>query len=245
MCGRINVSSHPLAVLIMELAGRTFPGEDRYNVAPTEEVAVVRTARREVGAAALSRELASLRWWLTPYWSKDPSTRSSSTRYSSPTRYSMFNAKAETLTTSRAFREPFARRRCVVPVSGFYEWTRQNGQKLPHYIRPRDDGGMALAGIWDRWRAPDRTIESFAIVTVAVNERLRFVHTRQPAMLDRAQIDTWLDPGAPQQTLLGMLSPALPGDLSVVPVSTYVNNARNQGPRCIDPIGAPIEIARD
>ena len=119
MCGRLNVSSGPLTLLFMDMVSQPYPGEDRHNMAPTEPV--VGVAPTALGAL----EPATMRWWLTPYWSKEMSTR-----------YSMFNAKAETIETSASFKEPFARRRCVVPVAGFYEWTKDGERKLPYYIRP-------------------------------------------------------------------------------------------------------------
>ena len=136
MCGRLNVSSGPLTLLFMDMVSQPYPGQDRHNVAPTEDVVVLRaTESGELKAAAL-------RWWLTPYWSKEPTTR-----------YSMFNAKSETLATSRAFKEPFARRRCLVPIAGFYEWARQGDRKVPNYIRPHADDGLLLAGVWVTARA--------------------------------------------------------------------------------------------
>jgi putative SOS response-associated peptidase YedK len=226
MCGRINVSSGPLTLLFMDMVGQSYSQPDRYNVAPTLPLPVLRA--NDAGAI----EAATMRWWLTPYWSKEVSTK-----------YSMFNAKSETLETSRAFREPFARRRCAVPISGFYEWQREGAQKLPYYIRARADDGLMLAGIWDRWRSGDETLESFAVVTTAVHERLAFVHNRQPAMLTRAQARQWLDRSEDATQLHAqLLRPRVPVPLAVIPVSTYVNNARNEGARCIEPIGRTIEV---
>lgn len=226
MCGRVNVSSGPLTLLFMDMVSQPYPGEDRHNMAPTEPVVVLR-------ASALGDlESATMRWWLTPYWSKEVSTR-----------YSMFNAKAETIETSASFKEPFARRRCVVPVAGYYEWTKDGERKLPYYIRPQDDRGMLLAGIWDRWRKGNEVLESFAVVTTAVHDRLSFVHRRQPVMLSRAEGRRWVDRTEDQTTLKDeLLRSRLPVALSVVPVSTYVNTSRNEGDRCIEPIGRTIEL---
>ena len=226
MCGRVNVSSGPLTLLFMDMVSQPYPGEDRHNMAPTEPVVVLR-------ANALGDlESATMRWWLTPYWSKEVSTR-----------YSMFNAKAETIETSASFKEPFARRRCVVPVAGYYEWTKDGERKLPYYIRPQDDRGMLLAGIWDRWRKGNEVLESFAVVTTAVHDRLSFVHRRQPVMLSRAEGRRWVDRTEDQTTLKDeLLRSRLPVALSVVPVSTYVNTSRNEGDRCIEPIGRTIEL---
>jgi putative SOS response-associated peptidase YedK len=226
MCGRVNVSSGPLTLLFMDMVGQPYPESDRYNVAPTQSLPVLRST--EAG----SMESVTMRWWLTPCWSKEVSTR-----------YSMFNAKAETLATSRAFKAPFAHRRCLVPVAGFYEWVKEGERKLPYYIRPRADDGLLLAGIWDHWRNGEETVESFAVVTTAVHDRLAFVHRRQPAMLTRAEGRRWIDAEEdPVQLRADLLGPRLPVALTVVPVSTYVNNARNGGARCIEPVGNVIEI---
>ena len=169
MCGRFNVSSSPLSDLLIELVGMPHPGPDNFNTAPTETVTVLRMDAEE------QPELVPMRWWLTPYWAKEMSAK-----------YSMFNAKSETVQKSPAFREPYKKRRCVVPVSGFYEWARSNNQKLPYYLTPHDVPGMLLAGIWDRWRnkASGDVIESFAVLTCAANEQLEFVHKRQPRYVE-------------------------------------------------------------
>lgn len=228
MCGRINIHSGPLTLLFMDMLGVAYVGEDRFNVAPTETLPIFRRASDG------GLECTDARWWLTPFWAKEVSTK-----------YSMFNAKAETLADSRAFKEPFARRRCLVPVAGFYEWVRKGSAKQPYYVRAADDSGLLLAGIWDRWRRDQQSIESFAVVTTAVHPALEFVHRRQPVMLSREEGRRWLDPDAARASLDGLLASHLPGDLAVVPVSTYVNNARNQGERCMAAVGEPILVARN
>jgi putative SOS response-associated peptidase YedK len=227
MCGRLNVSSGPLTLLFMDMVGQPYPQSDRHNVAPTAALPVLRAA--ESGGL----EAATMRWWLVPYWAKEMTAR-----------YSMFNAKAETLSTSRAFKEPLIRRRCLVPVAGFYEWVREGDRKLPYYIRPHADDGLLLAGLWDRWRNGDDTLESFTVVTTAAHESLAFVHKRQPALLSRTEARRWVDTDEDVAALCrDLLVPRLPVALSVVPVSTYVNNARNDGPRCVEPIAKAVELA--
>ncbi len=227
MCGRFNMTADPLTRLFMALAGRELPDGDRWNVAPTEDVPVVRDAD--------GRDVAVMRWWLVPHWSKEPSTK-----------YAMFNARAESIERSNAFRGPFARRRCVVPISGFYEWRREGGRKLPHYVRPLDDDGLLLAGLWDRWEGEvdgePGALESFTIVTTDVHEKLAFLHDRQPALLDRDAAEAWLDPQTPRERLKAMLVPSLPTTMEVVPVSTWVNNARHKDPRCVEPAGEPLRL---
>jgi putative SOS response-associated peptidase YedK len=225
MCGRFNVTSDPLTRLLMELVGLPHPGPDNYNAAPTETIPVLRLS------ASGDPEIVPMRWWLTPYWSKGPSTK-----------YSMFNAKSETAASSPAFREPFRKRRCVVPVSGFYEWARQNNQKLPYYIRPHDEAGLLLAGLWDRWRNPEsgEVLESFTVLTVPAAPEMVFIHNRQPLMLSVDDVRAWMDP---ERADVGQLiSSGLPVAVDAVPVSSYVNNARHKDDRCMEPIGAPIPL---
>jgi putative SOS response-associated peptidase YedK len=232
MCGRFNVEADPLTRWLMELVQLPHPGPDNHNLAPTEPVAVL----RRTGA---DHEIVPMRWWLTPYWAKEPATK-----------YSMFNAKSETVDSSRAFREPFRKRRCVVPVSGFYEWTRLSAkpaQKVPYYLRPQQQAGLLLAGIWDRWRSrdTDEAVTSFAILTTAASDSLAFVHSRQPVMLSAAGARCWLDAVTPADRLKALLTPHVPVPLDVVPVSTWVNNARHKDRRCVEPVGAAIAVAAD
>lgn len=244
MCGRFNVEADPLSRLLLELVRLRHPGPDNHNTAPTESVVVLR-----LGVEG-EPELVPMRWWLTPYWSKELGTR-----------YAMFNARAESVERSAAFREPFRKRRCVVPVSGFYEWSKQvaggESRKLPYYICPRQQGqqgaqssalpGLLLAGLWDRWRNPEdgMVVESFAIITTAAARGLEFVHDRQPVMLSMAGARLWLDPEAGKDELKALLGSAIPDELDAVPVSTYVNNTRNKEARCLEPIAAPVAIASE
>ena len=230
MCGRLNVVADALTEIFVELTGEPYQGEDNRNAAPTEQVGIVGHSRE--GA----RRATAARWWLTPYWSKTLATR-----------YAMFNARAEGLPTSNAFGEPFRRRRCVVPVCGFYEWTRTRLGRMPYYVRPAGERPMLLAGVWDRWRDPATGTATigFAVVTTAATPALAFLHDRQPRMLSFDEACAWTDRRSPQATLTAMLAPALPQALDVIPVSTHVNNARNKEPLCTEPIGDAISVEVD
>ena len=230
MCGRFNVSASPLSDLLIELVGMAHPGPDNYNTAPTEAVTVLRIGGDE------RPELVPMRWWLTPYWAKEMSAK-----------YAMFNARSETVANSPAFREPYKKRRCVVPVSGFYEWARSGSQKLPYYLTAHEVPGLLLAGVWDRWHIPEsgELLESFAVLTCPANERLKFVHKRQPVMLSMADAHRWLDPALPAPDRKELFASCLPVAMDAVPVSSYVNNARNKTARCLDPIGRIVDIAAD
>lgn len=225
MCGRFNITSDPLTQLLMELVGLPHPGPDNFNAAPTETIQVLRLD--EDGEP----ELVPMRWWLTPHWSKAPSTK-----------YAMFNARSETAATSPAFREPYRKRRCVVPVSGFYEWSRQNNRKLPYLLKPHDQPGLLLAGLWDRWRNPDtdEVLDSFTVLTVPASPAMALIHNRQPLMLSVEEARSWMDPES--KDFESLIDSDLPVEIDAVPVSTHVNNARNKDERCMDPIGNPIPL---
>jgi len=227
VCKRFNVEQAPLTRWLLHVIGVEHPGPDNHNAAPTEWIVVVRAA------AAGGLESTRMRWWLTPHWTKAVSTR-----------YSMFNARRETVATSPAFREPFRRHRCLVPVSGFYEWTGKSPGRQPWYIHPQGEAGLLLAGVWDRWSDPqgNETLESFAVITTAAHPALRFVHDRQPVMLSVEAARRWLAPGSASAELDSLLEPAIPVDLDVVPVSSRVNDARHKEPACTRPTGVPVTV---
>lgn len=228
MCGRFNMTQDPLTRLFMALVGQPMPGGDRLNVAPTETVPVV-------AAEAGQRFLSEMRWWLVPSWSKEPDTR-----------YAMFNARAEKLTRSNAFRGPFARRRCVLPVSGFFEWLKdEEGRKHPQYIVSDGGDGLLLAGLWDQWTRDDRSLSSFTIVTTAAHHELRWLHDRQPVVLAATEADRWLDPDAPEEELLALCASRIAVPLAAVPMSTRINNARYKGPECLQPQGPARHFEAD
>ncbi len=226
MCGRFNIIDDPMTQLLLEITGQNIWNiETELNVAPTQQVPVVR-----MGEDA-NWDVSPMRWWLVPYWSPEPSTK-----------YSMFNAKSETLTKSRAYSEPFKRRRCIVPVTGYYEWKREGEIKAPYYIEPKEDPGFAFAGLWDRWSRGDQVIESCTIITAASPEGIKWLHHRIPVHLTKDQIENWVNPQTPEAELHELLKPELRTSIQVTPVSTYVNNARNKDERCVEPLGDPTII---
>ncbi|MEJ6685560.1 MAG: SOS response-associated peptidase [SAR86 cluster bacterium] len=230
MCGRFNVVSAPLTQFVMEILGSDSPVPDlptEYNIAPTEQVQVVYTGSDR-------RSLAAMRWWLVPHWAPEPSSK-----------YSMFNAKSETLATSRAFRDAFKSRRCIVPVSGYYEWRTEQGIKVPYYVEADADNGLALAGLWDRWEKAERVIYSCTIVTAAAPQSMQALHRRIPVHLNRAEITQWLDMETAAEPLAALLAPTLRVPLTITPVSPYVNNARHKDSRCVEPTGSSVRIALD
>src|SRR5439155_7569289 len=153
----------------------------------------------------------------------------------------MFNARAETLTASPAFREAFRRRRCVVPVDSFYEWKREGAVRQPYLVSRADGGPMPIAGLWAGWHDPatDAVRRTFTIVTTTPNAALADLHDRMPVVLSDETWTRWLaTSGADQGELLGLLAPNEIVDLRIQAVSRLVNNVREDGPALIEPLVA-------
>ena len=218
MCGRYTLAT-PVEALKeeFEVGGPVPELAPSFNVAPAEEVAVV----REDGGY---RRLELLRWGLVPFWADDPGIGQR-----------MINARAETAPDKPAFRAAFRKRRCLIPADGFYEWQRADGgPKQPFHIRRRDGRPFAFAGIWEDWR--DGKVRSCAILTTDANEELQKVHHRMPVILDREDYGRWLDPEAGEKDLRVLLQPYAADDLEFYPVDRWVNKPSNDDPRCIEPV---------
>jgi putative SOS response-associated peptidase YedK len=233
MCGRYNVVADPLAALLMALVGAPLR-ESRYNVAPTEDVPVLRAATDPTDPAPPC-ELVSMRWWLVPSWSSGPSQK-----------YAMFNARSESVLRSRAYREPFRRRRCLLPASGFVEWQKTASGKQPYQVRPAAADGLLMAGVWERWRGPDGTcIDSCSILTTAAHPKIAFLHDRMPVLLGRHEVAGWLAPEQDDETLMAFCTPALPVSMVIEPLSTAINNARSKSSAGAEPIGPGEHLDAD
>jgi putative SOS response-associated peptidase YedK len=147
----------------------------------------------------------------------------------------MINARSETVTEKASFRNAFKRRRCIVPASGFYEWQKQNGEKQPMYIQPTDEPLFAFAGLWETWHSPDGgELESCTILTTTPNELMGQIHNRMPVLLEPEDYEDWLEPGDEPEQGLHLLRPFPPHKMAAYPVSTIVNNPRNDVPDCIE-----------
>lgn len=187
-----------------------------YNAAPTASVPVLRSPQDQQARGDL--ELAMLRWWLLPAWSKTPEIR-----------YATFNAKSEEAASKPAFRGPMRNRRCVLPVNGFYEWKKLGGAKQPYYISRADGELMMLAGLWDRWVSQDGSeiIESCTVLTAEPNAEMREVHNRMPCVLEPEDVGGWCDPRVREVGgLERLLGPAADGVLTMHEVDPRVGNAR-------------------
>jgi putative SOS response-associated peptidase YedK len=213
MCGRYTLRT-PLSVLATQFAfdlGPMLPSfEPRYNIAPTQDVPAVRLADG-------NREFVTLRWGLIPSWAKDA-------------KLAQINARGDTVATKPMFRAAYKKRRCLVLADGYYEWERSGKTKLPWLYEVNGGKPFAFAGLWELWSGPDgkAPIESCTILTTDANELAAQVHDRMPVILDDEDYDDWL---AGEQI---PLVPFPPDRMTARPVSTFVNNARNQGPACVE-----------
>jgi putative SOS response-associated peptidase YedK len=228
MCGRFT-QERPASELAEIFAAEPLADElgARYNVAPTDEAFVV--VQREE-----RRAITAYRWGLVPHWSTDAKSASR-----------MFNARAETITVSPAFREAFRRRRCIVPVDSFYEWKREGTIRQPYRVTHRDGRPLALAGLWAGWRDPetDEVRRTFTIVTTTPNDAMAELHDRMPVVLEESTWDEWLvdgraGPPADEGALLSILQPSDAIPLRIYPVNRDVNDVRRDGPELTEPLAA-------
>lgn len=219
MCGRFTQErpASELAEIFAAEPLRDDPGA-HFNVAPTDEATVV--VQRED-----RRAVTGYRWGLIPHWATDAKVGSR-----------MFNARAETLTTSPAFRDAFRRKRCLVPVDSFYEWKREGTIRQPYRVVRRDGRPLALAGLWAGWHDPaTQTVRrTFTIVTTSPNKALADLHDRMPVIVPQGAWDRWLDPTPPDPAeLLNLLLPTDDVELEIYPVERFVNDVRRDGPELI------------
>jgi putative SOS response-associated peptidase YedK len=219
VCGRYTLATpDPSQLRARWPIGERLDVRRRYNVAPGDDVlAVVRPREGEP-------EGMLLRWGLVPYWASDPKEIGVKT----------INARAETVAERPAYRDAFARRRCLIVADGFYEWSAGT----PHWITRADGAPFAFAGLWASWRPRGEDdvepLRTCSIVTTAAAGPVRDLHDRMPVILDPADEARWMDPATPADDLHALLAPAGPG-LQARPVSRNVNDARHDAPDCLDP----------
>jgi putative SOS response-associated peptidase YedK len=218
MCGRYAVFTlspelieEVLGFLPIDEHGLLVP---RWNVAPTQRAPVFR-------AAGDRRELAALRWGLVPSWAEDLKVGAR-----------MINARAETVATKPSFRAAFKSRRCLVPASHFYEWTKTTTPKQPFLLRCTEVPAFLMAGLWESWtdKSTGEVVETFTIVTTAANETVRPVHDRMPVILPRADWSAWLDPANRDAASLAKLLVPYAGPMEARAITTSINDARRDEP---------------
>ncbi len=223
MCGRITLTSSGRELAEQfELASP--PAADvlapRYNIAPSQEIATVRTSRE--GLRVLSFE----RWGLVPHWAKDSAIGNR-----------LINARSETAATKPAFRDALAHRRCIVPADGFYEWSGRGSERRPYLFQREDRCLLGLAGLYERWIGEGgEVIDSCTILTTDANATLRPFHDRMPVILMPEDYGRWLDREKQAAgDVVSLLRPCPADWLRPNPASTRVNDPRNDDPACLVP----------
>jgi len=213
MCGRfaINTTATELIEHFQLLSCPEFGL--RYNIAPASLIPVIRF-KPDTGRVG-----QLVKWGLVPSWSKDPSIGAK-----------LNNARGETVAEKSSFKTSFARHRCLIPASGFYEWQAVAGKKQPFYIHPTD-GLFAFAGLLAAWKAPDgQTLVTTCVITTEPNEIMASIHDRMPVILEAAEYDAWLDPGNQDiEALKKMIRPCSAEGMTAYPV----NPLRSDGPECV------------
>lgn len=218
MCGRfVTIIPYEELKHIFDLVESPTRSEPRYNVAPTQQVPVVRSTGEH-------NELTPMRWGLIPSWSKDASIASHT-----------INARCETVAEKPSFRHAIKYNRCIIPISGFYEWAHSGGTKTPHYIYLSDNIPMSLAGIWEHWKSPEgEELETFSILTTAANSLIQPLHDRMPVILQPSDYALWLSKNVHNPHELTHLYQSFPADKMMLhEVSNLVNNPRFDSPTCI------------
>ena len=210
MCKRFNITDDPeLHMLLKKLKVDFGALPVRYNLAPTDQVPVIHHWEGE-------RLISDMRWWLVPNWAKEPSTQ-----------YAMFNARYESLDTSRAYKGCFRHKRCIIPAHSFVEWQHQQDEKKP-YLFSAVDQALAFAGIWDYWSDGTEHILSCAIVTTKAAPEFKPFYNRMPVMLDSAAAECWLDEQSQPEILQPLFDAALPYSLQAARIDASYNSSRNK-----------------
>lgn len=221
MCGRFTLH-HDTEEIIERFGVQEilFELKPRYNIAPTQNIAVITQAN--------TRSLSAYKWGLVPSWAQDPQIASK-----------MINARSETLAEKPSFKKSLVTKRCLIPVDGFYEWHQVGKNKTPLYACMKNQSLFALAGLWDEWIAPNgERLRSCTIITVEPNPLLAKVHHRMAAILSPKEENIWLDPNLKDiNKLLSLLKTYPEDEMQLFPVSKAVNSTNFDSPECIKAIG--------
>jgi putative SOS response-associated peptidase YedK len=224
MCGRfVQYSPVETVQQIFNIGTVSFEVIPNYNVAPTQKILTIIKHDNE-------NKLEKLNWGLVPFWAKDVTIGSR-----------MINARAETVSQKPSFRNAFRKRRCLIPVDGFYEWKGEKGHKQPYYVSIPSGEPFAFAGLWETWTdkesGEESVYKSCTIITTAASESIRGIHHRMPVILDPTFHEKWLNAEIQDPKELEIiLQDGLIHDMKYYPVSTLVNSVKNNDPNCIKPI---------
>jgi len=241
MCGRFTLATPASEWAALFRLDEIPDVEPRFNIAPTQDVAVVRAPaglREHPGlhlappGSPVPREIATMRWGLIPRWAREIGSGQP-----------LINARSETVAEKPSFRDSYRERRCLVVADGFYEWQAAGRHKQPYWIGLPGGQPFGFAGLWDRWKAEDgHTIESCTILTTDANESLRALHDRMPVIVAPEQFDMWMDPDTIPWELEPLLSPYPGDDVEFYPVTTRVNYVANDDALCMEPMQTQTEL---
>ena len=222
MCGRYTLTSSPEALRALFRYGEqpNFPA--RYNIAPSQPIAVVRLVDGQ-------RQFALVRWGLLPSWVKDPKTFTL-----------LINARGELVAEKPAFRAAMKRRRCLIPADGFYEWQAVGDRKRPFYVHAKSGAPLAFAGLWETWTGPNgEELDTAAIVTTRANKTLSAIYERMPVIVPPEAFDLWLNAGeVDAATAAALIAPAPDNLLEAYEISTAVNRTANDNAKLLEPVVA-------
>ncbi len=229
MCGRFNVIDSPGLQQLLRDLGVDIQLPERCNIAPTDDVTLL---RQEPDGSVVA---LTARWWLTPSWSRGPDQK-----------YAMFNARSEGLDTSRAYRTPFRRQRGIVPMSSFIEWRSENGARQP-YLITNTRNAIAAAALWDSWRDPASGEEllSCSLVTTAAAPAFEHWHRRMPVMLCGVDQQRWLNNETQLDTDDGVFQAQLREPLQIAPIDPAINRAGNKDATLLNATGDVVEIVEN
>lgn len=222
MCGRFALAA-PKVELITHFRLDDFEGDwddslARYNIPPGTDIAVIRQSPEG------KRVLHHLRWGLIPHWAKDPSIGAK-----------LNNARGESVHERPSFRNAFAKRRCLIPISGFFEWKPEGKIKQPYYFSSANGHPLALGGLWESWKAPDGSIVRTAcIITTAANDLMAPVHDRMPVIIEAADWKRWL--ASPAEEVADLIHPYAGNDLQAWPVERRVSRTGEDDAGLIAPV---------
>lgn len=219
MCGRFTRTTNLIDIAnefgVEEITADLDPS---YNIAPTQQVAVILTDD--------TKRLVQVRWGLVPSWAKDISIGNK-----------MINARAETITEKASFRNAFKKRRCLVVADGFYEWQRVGTSKQPVYIHLKGGKPFGFAGLYEFWKSPEgEQVVTCAIITTTANKLMEPIHERMPVIIPKEDENRWLDPQTADPAALTKLLKPYPAEaMEAYPVSKRVNSPTNNSPECVKP----------
>lgn len=214
MCGRFSLTPKIEQVIEKLNIINSIELAPSFNIAPSQNIAVVRNIDDQLNISAM-------RWGLIPFWMKEI-----------PKTAPLINARCETVASKPSFRNAYKKRRCLIPADGFYEWQKKDNAKQPFYIKLKNQDLFTFAGLWERWETADKVIESCTILTCEANEDMKSIHMRMPVIIDPGHYQSWFKNENPADLLV----PYPNGRLQIHPVSTYVNNPKNNDAECIAPV---------